>query len=154
MVIAEYEMKNSISYLDPVLWKLFSKYTRSKDADWRGQVACFTCGKIDDWRLQDAGHYIPKAISGSYLKFYEKNVHSQCQNCNRLLGGNYQVYKERLTVKYGQGIIQDRSYAVDNQVLSKIKVKQAVSLFRHGAEALAAHRRYEQANRLFYFSTA
>ena len=99
---------NSISKLDKDLWKLFSKYIRIKDTDFKGFVGCFTCHKQDDHRLMDAGHYIPKATSGSYLKFYEKNVHPQCQDCNRLKGGNYGVYKEQLILKYGAGIIVNR----------------------------------------------
>lgn len=98
---------NSTVKLDADLWKVFSKYIRSKDADWKGQVACFTCGKIDDYRAMDAGHYIPKAITNSYLKFYEKNVNPQCVSCNRWLNGNYEVYKQKLIEKYGVGIIQE-----------------------------------------------
>lgn len=96
---------NSITKLDADLWKLFSKFIRSKDADWKGQAACFTCGKIDDYRAMDAGHYLAKATTNSYLKFYEKNVNPQCVQCNRWLNGNYAVYKEKLIEKYGQGII-------------------------------------------------
>lgn len=75
--------------------------------DWKGFVNCFTCGKYENYKLVDAGHYIPKATSGSYLKFYEKNVHVQCQDCNRIKAGNYKVYKDRLIVKYGLGIIEE-----------------------------------------------
>ncbi len=96
----------SITKLDRELWKLFSLYIRKKDADWKGFVHCFTCGKYENYKLVDAGHYIPKATSGSYLKFYEKNVHVQCQDCNRIKAGNYAVYKVKLTEKYGAGIIE------------------------------------------------
>jgi len=97
----------SITQLDKDLWKIFSKYIRSKDRDWKNEVACFTCDRRDDWRAYDAGHYIPKATSGSFLKFYEKNVNPQCLNCNRLKGGNYPEYKKRLIIKYGTSIINE-----------------------------------------------
>lgn len=97
----------SISKLDDDLWKIFSKCRRLEFADWKGYVTCFTCPTYDDWRTFDAGHFIPKATSGSFLKFYEKNVHPQCINCNRLKGGNYTEYKNRLIVKYGLGIIEE-----------------------------------------------
>ena len=97
----------SITQLDKDLWKILSKYIRSKDADWKNEVACFTCGKRDDWRALDCGHYIAKATSGSFLKFYEKNLAPQCITCNRLKGGNYQEYKNRLIVKYGAKIIDE-----------------------------------------------
>lgn len=96
----------SITKLDKDLWKVFSLYTRKKKANWKGFVNCFTCGKYENYKLVDAGHYIPKATSGSYLKFYEKNVHVQCQDCNRIKRGNYAVYRLKLIEKYGQGIIE------------------------------------------------
>lgn len=96
----------SITKLDKDLWKLVSLYVRKKDMDWKGFVNCFTCGKYENYKLVDAGHYIPKATSGSYLKFYEKNIHVQCQDCNRIKAGNYAVYKVKLIEKYGAGIIE------------------------------------------------
>jgi hypothetical protein len=87
------------------LWKIFSRYIRKKDADWKGYATCFTCGKYEDFRLVDAGHYIPKAGNSDALYFSELNVHPQCTNCNRLLDGNVTVYKDRLILKYGPGVI-------------------------------------------------
>lgn len=97
----------SITKLDKDLWTIFSKYIRKREADWKGYITCFTCPTTDDWRTFDAGHYIPQATGISVLKFYEKNVHPQCINCNRLKGGNYTEYKNRLILKYGLGIIQE-----------------------------------------------
>jgi hypothetical protein len=87
------------------LWKIFSRYIRLKDADWKGFTTCFTCDKYEDFRLVDAGHYLPKAGNSDALYFSELNVHVQCVNCNRLLDGNVKVYKERLIKKYGEGVI-------------------------------------------------
>lgn len=106
MVIAANLKANSITKLDADLWKLFSLYIRKKNMDWKGFVYCFTCGKYENYKLVDAGHYIPKAISGSVLKFEPRNVNVQCQGCNRILRGNYAVYKQKLIEKYGQGIIE------------------------------------------------
>lgn len=121
-----YQKANSIAKLDKDLWKLFSKYTRIKDADFKGYVACFTCHKQDDHRLMDAGHYIPKATSGSYLKFYEKNVHPQCQDCNRLKHGNYAVYKGQLILKYGAGIIEELNLLRSHPPLTLLDYKEKI----------------------------
>lgn len=94
-----------IPKLDKQLWKLLSRYVRSKDSDWRGYATCFTCGKQDDWRSMDCGHYLAKATTNSYLKFYEKNLAPQCVTCNRIKAGNYAVYKQKLIEKYGEGVI-------------------------------------------------
>jgi DNA-directed RNA polymerase subunit N (RpoN/RPB10) len=120
---------NSTVKLDADLWKVFSKYIRSKDADWNGQVACFTCGKIDDYRAMDAGHYLAKATTNSYLKFYEKNVNPQCISCNRWLNGNYAVYKVKLIEKYGQGIIADLNSLRSKPPLTIIEFKDKITYY-------------------------
>lgn len=96
-----------LAELKKKLWKILSVYIRSKDADWRGYTACFTCGKVDDWRSFDAGHFIPKATSGDALYFEEKNLAPQCITCNRLKGGNLKEYRIRLIKKYGEKVIQE-----------------------------------------------
>ena len=32
--------------------KVFSEYIRTRNADERGYVPCFTCGKVDHWKSQ------------------------------------------------------------------------------------------------------
>lgn len=105
--IKENQALVSITKLDKDLWKLFSRYVRLSAADWKGYVTCFTCPTYDDWRTFDAGHYLPQALGISVLKYHLKNVHPQCVNCNRLKGGNYTVYKQRLILHYGEGIIKE-----------------------------------------------
>ena len=119
----------SISKLDAELWKIFSKYIRSKDADWKGYITCFTCSTTDDWRTFDAGHFIPKGTSGSYLKFYERNVHPQCINCNRLKGGNYGEYKNRLILIYGLGIIEELNSLRQMPPLTVLDYQQKIAYY-------------------------
>ena len=118
-----------IPKLDKDLWKLLSLYIRKKDMDWKCFVNCFTCGRYENYKLVDAGHYIPKSTSGSYLKFYEKNIHVQCQDCNRLKGGNYAVYKERLIVKYGLGIIEELNSLRQSPPLTVTDYKSKISYY-------------------------
>lgn len=105
--IAKNKALNSISKLDKDLWTIFSKYIRKSAADWKGYVTCFTCPTYDDWRTFDAGHYLPQALGISVFKYYEKNVHPQCINCNRIKSGNYGEYKKRLIIEYGEGTIEE-----------------------------------------------
>jgi DNA-directed RNA polymerase subunit N (RpoN/RPB10) len=129
MVRAANLKANSITKLDADLWKLFSKFIRSKNADWKGQVACFTCGKIDDFRAMDAGHYLAKATTNSYLKFYEKNVNPQCVKCNRWLNGNYAVYKVKLIEKYGESIIPELNSLRSKPPLTITDYKQKIKYY-------------------------
>ncbi len=107
MFLEEKRKRISIVELDKKLWKLFSKYIRSRNVDWKNEVPCFTCGVKADWRTQDAGHYIPKATSGSYLKYEPRNVHNQCVLCNRVLSSNHDEYTKRLILEYGGDIIRE-----------------------------------------------
>ena len=77
------------------LWKLFSQYIRQRD-----KGVCFTCGIKKDWRLQNAGHFIPQS-SHSDTMFSEVNVNCQCVRCNEWKHGNLGVYASKIIEKYG-----------------------------------------------------
>jgi Bacteriophage Lambda NinG protein len=98
-----------VAKLKKDLWKVFSMYIRQRD-----KGVCFTCGKRDEWKNMDAGHYIPKSVGGSNLYFHEKNVHAQCTACNRFRHGNLHEYSIRLQEKYGPGILQVLAVAKKN----------------------------------------
>lgn len=91
----------TVAALKKLLWKHFSIFIRQRD-----KGVCFTCGKRDDWKNTDAGHYIDKSIGGSNLYFDEQNVHAQCTKCNRYLSGNLGQYAMKLQWKYGPGILE------------------------------------------------
>ena len=119
----------SITELDKKLWTLLSKFIRLKDADWKGQVACFTCGKVNDYRALDCGHYLAKSTTNSYLKFYEKNLAPQCVSCNRWLNGNYAVYKVKLIEKYGEWIIPHLNSLRSKPPLTVSDYKQKIKFY-------------------------
>lgn len=79
-------------------WRLTSIYGRSKDADWRGYVSCYTCGVSKHWRQMDCGHYIH-----GHLDYDMRNLKPQCRNCNNKLwgGGRLDRYAEHLIKDYG-----------------------------------------------------
>lgn len=91
--------------LKEVLWKLISVYVRRRD---RG--ICFTCGirywnddlGENDWKRMDAGHFLHGA-----LDFDLWNIHCQCQKCNRELGGNLVVYRQKMIAFYGKKTVED-----------------------------------------------
>lgn len=87
------------------LWSLVSQYVRRRD---RG--ICFTCGMKywngdlgeNDWKRMDAGHFLHGG-----LDFDLMNIHCQCTNCNRVLGGNMKVYRMKMISRYGEAAIAD-----------------------------------------------
>lgn len=103
-------LKKSKPALKKILWKWFSRYVRLRD-----QGICFTCSTIKDYKLMDAGHFFEAGVSPPELYFHPKNVHCQCDSCNRYKSGNKDIYAVRLEMKYGKGIISE---------LHAIKIKQ------------------------------
>lgn len=88
-------------------WKLFSEYIRRRDADWKGDGVCCTCGEILHVPSVQAhaGHFIHGSTKRSY--FAEKNVHLQCRSCNFYKNGARDMYALFLVKKYGNGIIEE-----------------------------------------------
>lgn len=84
---------------------------RQSAADWRGYVACITCGKKYIWNSGQihAGHWIHDK-----LDFDERNVHPQCANCNYYRNKNTNTaYAVFMAKTYGvKGMVELRSLAV------------------------------------------
>jgi hypothetical protein len=79
-----------------------SVYIRRKYADWKGNVQCFTCYWQGPWKEAQAGHFKHK-----YQDFNEKNIHPQCDMCNRWSYGRPNVYKQQLIKKYGESALTE-----------------------------------------------
>ena len=77
-------------------WSAFSRYIRSKDADFKGYTECFTCRKKLLWQEMDASHYIH-----GRLDFDARNIRPCCVRCNRYLHGNLGNYAIRLIEEMG-----------------------------------------------------
>ena len=89
--------KKLIARLD----KVFSQWVRSKDADHRGFVQCFTCGVWKHWKTVDAGHFQSRAKFST--RWDEMNVKCQCKACNGFRSGEQFKFARELDLKYGEG---------------------------------------------------
>lgn len=105
------------------LWTYFSQYIRRRDGG-----VCISCGKWDEWKNTDAGHFIPKT-AGLSTYFDERNVNCQCTYCNRYMHGNLSRYALALTQKYGDGILKE----LDQQRQIKIRISnnEYVEMIEH-----------------------
>ena len=91
--------QNDKKHLINVARDTFNKYIRLRDKD----EPCISCGYISDGknsRQWHAGHYRP-AGQNTALRFDERNVHKQCEQCNRRKSGNLVHYRENLIAKIG-----------------------------------------------------
>jgi len=91
-------MKSKKKRLKEKAWKLFSEYIRRRDAE-AGYVCCVTCGKRDEWKRMQAGHF----ISGRNLSilFEPDCVHPQCRGCNLYGHGRQKEYYLFMRERYG-----------------------------------------------------
>ena len=93
--------KAGIKTLKKRLWKVFSKYIRTRD-----KGVCISCGKKDEIKKMHAGHYIVKT-AGLSIYFDERNVNCQCVHCNLWLHGNLAQYALALKKKHGDNILEE-----------------------------------------------
>lgn len=89
--------------------KWLSRYIRVRDCigDYIG--VCCTCGRRDNIKHMDAGHFISRGKGGvSGVYFDERNVHIQCKGCNAW-GGSQTLdrYKEFIIQKYGKDVLKE-----------------------------------------------
>ncbi len=90
----------TIKQLVKKLDQVFSLYIRLRD-----KGVCFTCGKKDEIKKMQCGHY--ESRSHYNTRWDCQNANSQCLRCNIFLKGNYPIYSINLEKKYGLGILED-----------------------------------------------
>lgn len=78
---------------------LFSQVIH-KENEHDGQGECFTCDVILNIELLQAGHMFPRRYMN--IRWDRRNVHLQCNDCNVVKSGNYEVYRSRFIEIYGQ----------------------------------------------------
>lgn len=86
--------KKSQKQLKNLLWKLTSRYVRTKEQ------RCYTCGKYLDYVDRQAGHYWTQG-GHKNTKYDLMNIHTQCMGCNHFKSGNLAEYAHHLINDYG-----------------------------------------------------
>lgn len=90
--------------LTKALDAVFSRYIRllySED----GYVSCVTCGKTDEIKNMQNGHYVSRRFYST--RWDIDNCRPQCYSCNIGLAGNYASYSLFMIKEYGQDILQE-----------------------------------------------
>lgn len=82
---------------------IFSRYVRLRDCllttctPDRGK--CFTCGNIFTFEELQCGHFVGGRRNSVFFEI--NNSHAQCGGCNTFLGGNLDIYREKMIKVYG-----------------------------------------------------
>lgn len=87
------------------VWKEFSIFIRTRDADPDGMQSCYTCDIRKHWKQLEAGHFVPGRYNS--ILFEERAVRPQCRQCNGHLRGNIIVYYPKMVAMYGQVVVDE-----------------------------------------------
>lgn len=88
------------------LWKWFSKYIRLRDCPTgsHGFCRCVTCNKGHHYTEMQAGHYVRRRHRA--VKYDERNVNSQCINCNNFADGNEAQHRLYIVKQHGEDVAE------------------------------------------------
>lgn len=78
----------------------FSRFVRLLNADSNGEVKCYTCPRVEDWKEIENGHFIDRRHKA--LRFELDNCRPQCNGCNQFKSGNLKVYRANLVEELGE----------------------------------------------------
>lgn len=87
--------QRAIKKLDTV----FSKWVHQEEGH-DGRGTCFTCQLEFALEVLQSGHMFRRSYMNT--RWEPLNVHLQCNDCNVVKGGNYEVYEKRFIEVYGQ----------------------------------------------------
>jgi len=93
--------KQLVKRLDNV----FSQYIRLRNANSLGIAECYTCGKQDNWKKLQCGHFQSRKHYGT--RWDETNCQVQCSGCNVFKYGEQYKFGVRLDQDFGQGTAED-----------------------------------------------
>ena len=79
---------------------IFSKYIRQRNAI-NGVAECFTCGKKDDWKKLQCGHFQSRRFYAT--RWDETNCQVQCAGCNVFRYGEQFKFSVNLDSRFGNG---------------------------------------------------
>tara|TARA_R100000734_G_C3313378_1_gene104664 strand:+ start:1013 stop:1417 length:405 start_codon:yes stop_codon:yes gene_type:complete len=119
----------SVSKLKKELDKWFSLYIRLRNAYDGGIATCYTCGKQDDFRRLQCGHF----QSRKYLatRWNEQNCQVQCSACNVFRYGEQWKFGEKLDADYGQNTSLDLYNLAKTTVkMSRVEYEQEIMYYK------------------------
>lgn len=113
---------------------VFSKYIRMKDAV-ENISTCFTCGKQDDWKKLQNGHFQSRRHYST--RWHEVNCQVQCPGCNVFKQGEQFIFSQNLDSKYGEGTA--RRLHIEAQKIKKItdnEIKDLINKYKNFVDSM------------------
>jgi hypothetical protein len=107
---------------------VFSRYIRIRESNNKGIAECYTCGKKDQWKYLQCGHYIKR--SETLLRWDSRNARPQCINCNCNMHGNIDEYTKNLEIEHPGITEQLREESREVHKYSREELKQLLIDYR------------------------
>jgi len=127
----------TISKLKKKLDIPFSKYIRLKETDGGKQGRCITCGRTKNFKELDAGHFISR--NWYRTRWDERNVHIQCIQCNRFVGGEIDEYFLWMVDKYGRKEVEEMiNRKHDVFLLERKWLEEQIEIYKEKVKELSA----------------
>lgn len=106
-----------------------SRYIRISNADSNGLVQCYTCGTHWHPKNIQCGHFIGRA---HYSTRYDlRNMHPQCQRCNKFRSGEPGAYAYNLINELGMSEFMDLLTAgLQNHIFGEEKLQELIVMFK------------------------
>jgi len=108
---------------------IFSQYIRRRDVK-KNIAECFTCGKKDDWKRLQCGHFQSRRFYST--RWDETNCQVQCAGCNVFRFGEQFKFSVNLDNKFGKGTSQ--RLEVKAREIVKIPTFELEDMIKHYQE--------------------
>lgn len=108
---------------------LYSKQLRIQAADGQGNVKCYTCNKVDNWKHLQCGHFVSRTFSS--LRYFPKNTKVQCIGCNMFNQGRLDVFAINLIKEYGQDILQELQKMKTLPPLNRTDLEELIASYKN-----------------------
>ena len=126
--------KVSRSKLVKKLDTVFSQYIRLKNSV-DGKATCFTCGKVDEWKKLQNGHFQSRKHYST--RWDEINCQVQCAGCNVFKYGEQYKFSVNLDAKYGKGTAE-RLHIKAQQIIkiSNIELEEMIKNYKYFVDSM------------------
>ena len=115
---------------------IFSQYIRLKDADYNGNVTCFTCGKVEHYKKgMQCGHFQSRKYYAT--RWLELNVAVQCAGCNVFRYGEQFLFSKYLDKKYGDGTAEE--LYIKSREIVKFSNDELLDMIKHYKELVDSY---------------
>jgi len=132
----------TISKLKKELDKWFSLFIRLRHTDYNGKNQCCTCGKVDDWKKLQCGHFVSRKHLAT--RFHEMNCFPQCVSCNIFKYGEQWKFGQFIDRNLGEGVSEDL-IILGHTILkiSRVDYEEKISYYKNLVEKLKKEKSIE-----------